>query len=81
MLRADWVTFHNLIKAVKPTVAQMPRGIISIDIDSLTTGYGYAYADGAHLPDIMGMRVVRLAALATGKYTYVSEGGTTIASN
>ena len=82
MLREDWVTFHNLIKALKPTLAHMPRGQVNIDIDSLTTGYGYSAADLEHLPDIMGLRVQRLASLATGKYTYISGvDGTTVASN
>lgn len=81
MNRADWVTFNDLIKAVKPTVAQMPRGTVQIDVDSLTTGYGYSVADLTHLPDIMGLRVTRLAALATGKYTYKDTGAVEIATN
>jgi len=81
MLRTDWVTFNDLIKALKPTLAQMPRGGITIDVDSLTTGYGYSAADGEHLPDIMGLKVTRDAALATGKYVYSDSAGTSIGTN
>ena len=81
MLRSDWVTFHDLIKALKPTLAHMPRGQVNIDAAGLSAS-GYAYADLTHLPDIMGLRVVRLASLADGKYTYISDvDGSTVASN
>jgi hypothetical protein len=82
MLRSDWVLFNDLLRAVKPTLAQMPRGRVNIDAASLAAGYGYAYADLTHLPDIMGLRVCRLASLADGKYTYINDtGGGTLASN
>jgi len=81
MLRSDWVFFHNLLKAVKPTLAQMPRGRVNIDAAGLTAS-GYNYADLTHLPDIMGLRVCRLASLANNKYTYINDtGGGTLASN
>ena len=77
MNRADWVTFNDLTKAVKPTVAHMPRGQVNIDAASLS-----AVTDATHLPDIMGLRVVRLASLADGKYTYISDvDASTVASN
>jgi len=81
MLRTDWVAFHDLLKAVKPTLAHMPRGKLNIDAAGLSAS-GYSYADGTHLPDIMGLRVVRLASLANDKYTYINDtGGGTVASN
>lgn len=77
MLRSDWVAFNDLLRAVKPTLTQMPRGKVNIDAASLS-----GYNDGAHLPGIMGLRVVRLASLANGKYTYINDtGGGTVASN
>ena len=81
MLREEWVYFNDLLRAVKPTVAHMPRGQVNIDDTGLSAS-GYAFADGAHLPDIMGLRVVRLASLADNKYTYISDvDGSTVASN
>ena len=80
MLRTDWVTFHDLIKALKPTLAQLPRGQVTIDAAGLSAS-GYSIADGAHLPDIMGLKLVRDAALADGKYVHTDPAGTTIGTN
>ena len=76
MLRSEWVAFENLLRAVKPTVTQMPRGYVTVDASSLS-----GYASGAHVPDIMGLRVTRLSTLADGKYVYYDSAGSTIASN
>jgi hypothetical protein len=80
MLRTDWVTFHDLIKALKPTLAQMPRGQVTVDAAGFAAS-GYAFADGEHLPDIMGLRLIRDDALGDGEYVYTDPAGSTIGTN
>ena len=79
MLRTDWVAVNDIMRAVKPTLAQMPRGYIQIDAAGLSAS-GYAYADGTHLPDVMGIRMTRLAALANDHRDYYNEAGTLLYS-
>lgn len=77
MLRSDWVTFETLLRAARPALSQMPRGTMSIDSANLAANVG----DAVHLPDMLGLRLVRSAALANGKYTYTDSAGSTISSN
>ncbi len=77
MLRSDWTGFETLLRAARPALSQMPRGTMKIDSADLVTNV----ADLTHLPDMLGLRVSRLASLANGKYTYLDSAGSTISSN
>lgn len=76
MTRADHVTLIDLIRAVKPTVAQMPRGYVNYDAASLS-----AVTTTLLVGTVCGIPIKRSSALADGKYTYINEAGSTIASN
>ena len=78
MLRTDAVAIIDILrKTVRPAVAQMPRGYIQVDAAGLHS-LGYAFADGAHVATIMGLKVTRLAALADGHRDYYDEAGNLI---
>jgi len=80
MLRSDHVTFLDLIKALKPTLANMPRGEVAIDAAGLVAS-GYSFADEAFLGTVLGLKLVRDEALANNKYVYTDSAGTTIGTN
>lgn len=78
MLRTDMNTIVTFLKDhVRPTVAQMPRGYLSMDAAGFH-GLGISYADGQHVGDVMGIRVNRVAALADDHMDYYNEAGTLI---
>lgn len=76
MTRSDHVTLVDLIRAVKPTVAQMPRGYIDYDAASIS-GVATTLLAGTCL----GLPIKRKSALADGTYEYDNEAGTNIATN
>ena len=76
MTREDHVTLLDLIRAVKPTVAQMPRGYIDYDAASLS-----AITTTFLVGTCLGIPIKRKSALADGKYEYDNEAGTNIATN
>lgn len=77
MLRTDWTAFEKLLRVARPALAQMPRGTMEIDSVDLAANV----ADGKHLPDMLGLKVSRLASLANDKYVYKNSAGSTISSN
>lgn len=77
MLRSDWTAFETLLRAARPSLAQMPRGTMEIDSADLAANV----SDGKHLPDMLGLKLSRLASLANGKYVYKDSAGSTISSN
>ena len=76
MTRSDHVTLVDLIRAVKPTVAQMPRGYIDYDAASIS-GVTTTLLVGT----CQGIPIYRKSSLADGKYEYDDVAGTNIASN
>ena len=77
MLRSDWVTIETLLRAARPSLSQMPRGQVTMDSADLVSNV----ADGKHLPNMLGLKLVRDAALGNGKYVYTDSAGTSIATN
>ena len=76
MTRSDHVTLVDLIRAVKPTVAQMPRGYIDYDAASLA-----AVTTTLLVGTCLGLPIKRKSTLADGAYEYDNEAGTNIATN
>jgi len=80
MLRTDAVAIDTWLKGTVRAalgIASFPRGYIQCDAANFSAS-GYAYADGAHMIDILGIRVTRLDALANDHRDYYAEGGTTL---
>jgi hypothetical protein len=81
MLRSEHVAIVDILRGtVRPTVDQMPRGYVNIDAAHLHAAE-YDYADGQLVGTALGIPIYRSDALADGKYAYIDEAGTTIASN
>lgn len=79
MLRSDHVALLDIMrKTVRGTVAQMPRGYMQTDTAAFQAGYGYAYADGAFLGTIFGIKLTRLASLGNNHRDYYDEGANLI---
>ena len=76
MLRSDHVALLDIMRnTVRGTLAQMPRGYMQTDTAAFQAGYGYAYADGAFLGTIFGIKLTRLASLGNGHRDYYNEAG------
>jgi hypothetical protein len=79
MLRSDHVAIIDILRGTtRPTVAQMPRGYVQADAASWRTGYGYAFADGAFLGTVLGLKLTRLDSLADGHRDYYDDAGNLI---
>ena len=76
MTRSDHVTLVDLIRAVKPTVAQMPRGYIDYDAASIST-----VVTTLLVGTCQGLPIYRKSGLDDGKYEYDNAAGTNIATN
>jgi hypothetical protein len=76
MTRTDHVTIIDLIRAVKPTVAQMPRGYIDVDLASIS-GVTTTLLVGT----CQGIPMYRKSGLDDGKYEYDDSAATNIATN
>ena len=74
MLRSDHVAILDILRGtVRGTLAEMSRGYINTDTDAMQSGYGYAYADGAFVGTALGLKLIRVNALASGHRDYISD--------
>jgi len=70
MLRTDMNTIVAFLKdRVRPTVAGMKRGYITMDAAGLVT-WGFAYANLQRIGTFLGIDIIRLAALGDGYLNY-----------
>jgi hypothetical protein len=74
MLRSDHVAIIDILRGtVRGTLAEMSRGYINTDTAAFQAGYGYAYADGAFVGTALGIKLIRVDALANNHRDYISD--------